>query len=65
MIVRFQAALNYPIRDYFLEIRQRLRENEKVREEILLRKLRKLLTFLAGLVLLLGPKTGYLIKGDL
>jgi hypothetical protein len=27
MIVRFQAALNYPIRDYFLEIRQQLREN--------------------------------------
>ena len=40
---------DYLIGDYFLEIRQRLRESKKIGEEILLKKLRKLPTSLTGL----------------
>jgi hypothetical protein len=43
-----EAAFDYLIGDYFLEIRQRLRENKQIGGEILLRKLRKLPMFPTG-----------------
>jgi hypothetical protein len=44
----FLWAFDYLIGDYFLEICQRLRENEEIGGEILLRKLRKLQTSPTG-----------------